>query len=68
MLWYSMDMKEFTIKNRFVLVDLKYSIFFEPVLDIYRNGEFFYRVPKKYKNIMIQILNEQITSDMKMEA
>ena len=21
MLWYSMDMKEFTIKNRFVLVD-----------------------------------------------
>ena len=50
------DKPIFHIVNRFVFFDYNYGIFFEPAIDIYKNGVFFHRVPKRHKDILVKIL------------
>lgn len=46
----------FHTTKRFVFFDYNYGIFFETAIDIYKNGEFFHRIPERHKDILIKIL------------
>ena len=51
-----METPIFHIVNRFVFFDFNYGIFFESAIDIYKNGVFFHRIPRRHKDILVKLL------------
>lgn len=51
-----MNQPVFHTVKKFVFFDYNYGVFFENAIDIYKNGEFFHRIPERHKDILIKIL------------